>query len=355
MDALNNMFVNLHNLIARLLSNVLPDPLVTVIMSIIAISVVLGLYTVVVLSQIYLERRGIARVQDRRGPNRAGPFGLLQPIADTIKLLAKDDIIPCRVDPLVFKLAPVVTLVPAVLALAVLPFSDKMIISDLNIGVLFLVAIGSVGTVGVVMGGWGSNNKYSLLGAMRSAAVMVSYEIPMVLSFIGVVMLAGSLSTVSIVKSQPGLADTIPFFGYIVLQPLAFIVYFIAAVAELNRTPFDIAEGESEIVAGYHTEYSGMRFALFFLAELFSAFTVSAVAATVFFGGWRGPVLPPYIWFMIKAYAIYFILIWLRGTLPRLRIDQLLNFAWKFLIPLAFVNIFLTAVGLLVYQQYFAR
>jgi NADH-quinone oxidoreductase subunit H len=292
-----------------------------------------------VMGFIWFERRAMAIMQARLGPNRAGPFGFLQPVADAIKLLVKEDIIPAKGDKLVHWLAPVVAVVPVLLIFAVVPFQGGAILTDLNIGILYIVAISSVTAVGVFMGGWASNNKYSLLGAMRQVASVVSYEIPVVLSIIGVVLLAGSLSMQQIV-----LAQDIPF---ILLQPLGFLLFFIGACAEINRSPFDLMEADSEIVAGFHTEYSGMKFALFYLAEYGEALAISAIVTTLFLSGWRGPLLPPWLWFLVKVGLVFFVMVWVRTTLPRVRIDQLMALAWKFLFPLAILNLIITAVEIL--------
>ncbi|MCL5074645.1 MAG: NADH-quinone oxidoreductase subunit NuoH [Chloroflexi bacterium] len=321
----------------------LPAWLVDLLLTVLAIAVLIVFLVIVVMSQVYLERRVIARMQDRLGPNRVGPFGVLQPVADVMKLLTKEDIIPSQADRILFRLAPIIVLVPALLIYAVIPFGQGMTIADVNIGILYAIAIGTLTTIGILMAGWSSNNKYALLAAMRAVAQMVSYEVPLVLSVVGVIMLAGSMSMVDIVNTQRHL-------WYIVPQFLGFFVYFTAATAELNRSPFDLLEADSEIVAGYHIEYSGIRFALFFLAEYLNAFAIAALAATLFLGGWLGPFLPPYIWFLIKSYGLFFILLWLRGTLPRVRVDHLMGFAWKILLPLALVNILITGVGLSISQ-----
>jgi NADH-quinone oxidoreductase subunit H len=237
--------------------------------------------------------------------------------------------------------------VPALLIYAVIPFGPEMVIADLNIGVLYFVAIGSVTVVGVLMAGWGSNNKFALLGAMRASAQVISYEIPLVFSIIGVAMLTGSLSTVQIVEFQSAWAG---LKWNIIFQPLGFLIFFIAAIAEVNRTPFDLMEAESEIVAGYHTEYSGIRFALFFLAEYLESFALAALAVTLFLGGWNGPILPAWLWFVVKTYAVFFLFFWLRGTLPRVRVDQLMSFSWKVLLPLALANMVITGIGLTIYN-----
>jgi len=298
--------------------------------------IILVFVMAMIMGFIWFERRGLGRFQVRLGPNRAGPFGLLQPVADAIKVLTKEDIIPAKGDKLVYWLAPVVAFVPALMIFAVVPFHDGALLADLNIGILYVVAVSSVGVVGIFMAGWGSNNKYSLIGAMRAVAQMVSYEIPLALSIIGVVLIAGSLSMNSIVEAQD-----IPF---ILLQPLGFIIYFLAACAEINRTPFDLLEAESEIVAGFHIEYSGMKFAMFYLVEYCEVLAISAIITTLFLGGWRGPLLPPFLWFLIKVFGVFFLIFWVRSTIPRLRIDQVMAFAWKCLLPLALINMVITGI-----------
>ena len=298
--------------------------------------IILVFVMAMIMGFIWFERRGLGRFQVRLGPNRAGPFGLLQPVADAIKVLIKEDIIPAKGDKLVHWLAPVVAFVPALMIFAVVPFHDGALLADLNIGILYVVAVSSVGVVGIFMAGWGSNNKYSLIGAMRAVAQMVSYEIPLALSIIGVVLIAGSLSMNSIVEAQ-----NIPF---ILLQPMGFIIYFLAACAEINRTPFDLLEAESEIVAGFHIEYSGMKFAMFYLVEYCEVLAISAIITTLFLGGWRGPLLPPFLWFLIKVFGVFFLIFWVRSTIPRLRIDQVMAFAWKCLLPLALINLVITGI-----------
>ena len=305
--------------------------------------IILIFVVVMVMAFIYMERRGLGRLQVRLGPNRAGPFGILQPVADAIKVLLKEDIIPAKGDKLVFWLAPVVAFVPALMIFAVIPFQDGALLVDLNIGILYIVAISSVATVGVFMAGWASNNKFSLIGAMRDVAQVVSYEIPLILSIVGVVLIAGSLSMNKIVEAQ-----SVPF---ILLQPLGFLIFFVAACAEVNRTPFDLLEAESEIVAGFHTEYSGMKFALFYLVEYTEVLALSAIITTLFLGGWRGPLLPPFLWFLIKVVAVFFLIFWVRSTIPRLRIDQVMAFAWKGLLPLALINLFITGVEVVVLPE----
>lgn len=348
---INDFFPIAVSFIQSVLESFLPTWIADIIRIVISISFFFIFGTIVVMSLVYLERRVIAFIQDRLGPNRVGPEGLFQPIADVIKLFAKEDIVPANADAVVFKLSTIVMVVSALLVYTVVPFGPGMIISDLNIGILFAIAVSSLTAIGMLMAGWGSNNKYALLGAMRAAAQVISYEIPLVFSIVGVAMITGSLSTVAIVNSQAAWGG---WRWNIFLQPIGFVVYFIAATAELNRTPFDLMEAESEIVAGYHTEYSGVRFALFFLAEYLNAFAVSALGATLFFGGWLGPILPPYLWFLIKSYLLFFIFYWMRGTLPRVRIDQLMGLAWRYLLPAALVNVVLTGVGIWVYQTLLA-
>jgi NADH-quinone oxidoreductase subunit H len=302
--------------------------------------IIIGFVLTVVMGFIYLERRLLGRMQARLGPNRAGPFGLLQPVADAIKVLLKEDIIPSAADKLVYWLAPFVAFFPVLLIFAVIPFQNGAALADLNIGILYFIAISSVSTLGVFMAGWSSNNKYSLLAAMRDVAMVVSYEIPLILSTVGVIILASSLSLNQIV-----LAQDIPF---ILLQPLGFLLFFIGGCAEINRSPFDLLEADSELVAGHHTEYSGMKFAMFYLVEYAEALALSAIIATLFLGGWRGPLLPPWLWFVIKVFAVFSLMIWTRATLPRVRIDQLMGLAWKFLFPLAIINLVITGVEVLV-------
>jgi len=305
--------------------------------------IIIAFVLTLVMGYIWIERRGMARMQARLGPNRAGPFGLLQPVADAIKVLIKEDLIPANADKIVHWLAPVVAFVPVLMIFAVVPFRDGALLADLNIGILYVVAISSVSTVGVFMAGWGSNSKYSLLGAMRNVAAVVSYEIPLMLSVISVVLIAGSLSMNQIVMAQ-----TIPF---ILLQPLGFLLFFIAGCAEINRSPFDLMEADSELVAGFHTEYSGMKFALFYLVEYAEALAISAIITTLFLGGWRGPVLAPWLWFVLKVIIVFFVMVWTRTTLPRVRIDQLMALAWKFLFPLALINLIITGIQVLAWPE----
>jgi len=305
--------------------------------------IIIAFILMLVMGYIWIERRGMGRMQARLGPNRAGPFGLLQPVADAVKVLTKEDLVPANADKIVHWLAPVVAFAPALMIFAVVPFQDGALLADLNIGILYVVAISSVSTVGIFMAGWGSNNKYSLLGAMRNVAAVVSYEIPLILAIIGVVLIAGSLSLNDIV-----LAQNIPF---ILLQPLGFLLFFIAGCAEINRSPFDLMEADSELVAGFHIEYSGMKFALFYLVEYAEALAISAIITTLFLGGWRGPALPPWLWFLLKVILVFFVMVWTRTTFPRVRIDQLMALAWKFLLPLALINLIITAIQVLAWSE----
>ncbi len=322
------------------------DLLVYIVVASIKIFLVFSAVQIMIISMIWLERKIMAHMQVRLGPMRVGPHGLLQPIADGIKLLFKEDIIPQKANKLLFLLAPVMTLVPALITFAVIPFGDKvkilghsvnLVITDINVGFLYIFAVSSLGIYGIVMAGWASNNKYSLLGGIRSSAQMISYELPLGLSLIGVVMLTSSLSLVDVVNAQAKLWN-------IIVQPIGFFVYATSAIAEVNRCPFDLPEAESELVAGYHTEYSSMKFAMFFMAEYANMITVSAIAVTFFLGGWHGPFLPPVVWFMLKLSACLFFFIWIRSTYPRLRYDQLMHFSWKFLLPLSLFNILITGL-----------
>jgi NADH-quinone oxidoreductase subunit H len=294
---------------------------------------------------IYFERKVIGWMQSRIGPNRVGPLGLLQSVADVAKLLIKEDTIPQKADRHLFILAPVIVFVPSFAVVATLPFTDKLFNADLNVGLLYYVALSGISTIGIVLGGWASNNKYALLGGMRSAAQMISYEIPLVVSVVGVVMMSGSLNLRTIVDGQLG-----GFWHWNFLPSIVgFVVFIIAAVSELNRTPFDLPEAESELVAGYHVEYSGFRFAFFMLAEYVYVFALSALAVIVFLGGWDAPLpfltfIPGIIWFLLKFIVIVFFLFWIRATLPRIRIDQLMGLGWKVLLPLALANIFIVAI-----------
>jgi NADH-quinone oxidoreductase subunit H len=325
-----------------------------ILVPLIEISVVLGVVLFHVAYITYFERKILSHMQDRLGPMEVGPHGLLQPMADGLKLFFKEDIIPAGADKIIFSIAPIIVLVPALIGFAVIPFAKESItifgltfkpfITDINIGILYIFAFASIGAYGVILGGWASNSKYALLGGLRAGAQMVSYELALGLSIIGVLLLSQSLSMVQIVEAQNRI-------WFVLLQPVAFVIYIICAVAETNRLPFDMPEAESELVAGFFTEYSGMRFSFFFLAEYANMILVSCVATILFLGGWHAPFkflefIPPTIWFIIKVYFILFFFIWIRGTLPRVRYDQLMKFGWKVMIPLSLANIIVTSIVL---------
>jgi NADH-quinone oxidoreductase subunit H len=305
----------------------------------------------------YYERKALARLQVRIGPNRAGPYGLLQPIADGIKLIFKEELIPEKSDKLLFVLAPVITVFPSLVILAVVPWGRSinlfgrqvnLYLADINIGILYILAIASIAIYGIALAGWSSNNKYALMGGLRATAQMISYELALGLSFIGPVILAGSLSMVDVVEAQ-GASGILGYIRWLLFQPFGFIIYLIGSVAEVNRAPFDMPEAEQELTAGYHVEYSGMKFALFFMAEYIKMIAVSAIGATLFLGGYLGPfvdqvpILGP-VYFFIKILIMLFILIWFRATLPRFRYDRLMAFGWKVLLPLALLNVFIVAL-----------
>ncbi len=290
---------------------------------------------------IWVERRLLAVWQDRYGPNRAGPFGLLQPVADVIKLFMKEDWIPPFADKYVFVIAPAVVMTTALLSFAIVPVGPGIVVADLNIGVLFFLAMTSLGVYSVVLAGWASNSKYSFLGALRAAAQMLSYEVFMGMSLMGVVVLAGSLNMSEIVEAQRRMWFFIPQF-------IGLVVFFIAGLAETHRLPFDLPEAESELIAGYHAEYSAMKFGMFFAGEYVAITLISAIIVTLYFGGWMGPILPPVVWFVIKTFAVIFVFILMRASLPRPRYDQLMAYAWKFLLPLALLNLLVTGAAVLI-------
>ena len=312
------------------------------------ICLVVGLLLLAVAYLTWLERKVIGDIQVRFGPSRVGPFGLLQPIADGIKLMFKEDVVPANADRLIFFLAPALSFVPALIVFAVIPFGPSFVITDVNVGLLYVFAVASLGVYGSVLAGWASNSKYSLLGGLRSSAQMVSYELGLGLSVLGVVMMTGSLSLVDIVEAQKGTWLGILPRWNIFPQFLGFVIFLISSNAELNRAPFDLPEAETELVAGFHTEYSSMKFALFFMAEYANMIGAAALATTLFLGGWRGPLLPPVIWFLLKVFAFIFLFIWVRATLPRFRYDQLMGFGWKVLLPLALANVMFTAAAILI-------
>jgi NADH-quinone oxidoreductase subunit H len=306
---------------------------------------------------VLLERKVIAWAQSRLGPMRVGPYGILQPIADAVKLMLKEDITPTRADKWVFTAAPIISMVPALIVYAVIPFGDKvhlfgrdisLFITDINVGLLYIVSVASVGVYGIILAGYASNSKFPLLASLRASAQLISYEVAVTLTLVSVILVAGTLSMVGIVRAQESAGV---WFGFI--QPIAFVIFFIGGLAETNRAPFDLPEAEQELTGGFHTEYSGMRFALFFLAEYANMIVVSSVATTLFLGGWLAPfphwlpflsVVPGWIWFLIKSFIFLYIFIWVRATLPRYRYDQLMRLGWKVLIPLAILNLVVTGI-----------
>jgi NADH-quinone oxidoreductase subunit H len=330
-----------------------------VLIPLLKIGLVFAVLSGVIAYLTLLERKVIAFMQVRLGPMRVGPYGLLQPIADGLKLMLKEDIVPARADKWIFTLAPIITLIPAFIVFAVIPFGPAFslfgrqvnwYITDLNIGVLYVLSVSSIGILGIILGGWASNSKYPLLGALRSAAQMVSYEVALGFSIIGVLMMAGSLSLVTIVEAQRNTG-----FWYVFLQPIGFLLFFVCGVAETNRAPFDLPEAETELVAGFHTEYSGFRFSLFFLAEYANMIVVTAMAVTLFWGGWLRPfpgisqlafldIVPPVLWFALKVLIFLYFYLWFRASWPRYRYDQLMNVGWKYLLPISMANVILTAI-----------
>jgi NADH-quinone oxidoreductase subunit H len=341
------------------------DTLFLLAVVVVKVVVVLGILLTAIAYIVWLERKVVAHIQSRWGPNRVGPFGLLQPLADGLKFLFKEDIVPLEVDRFVYSLAPFLAFTLALLSFAVIPFGEgftfrghaiQFQIADLNIGLLFIFAATSLGVYSIALAGWSSNSKYPLFGGLRSSAQMISYELSLGLAVVGTLMISGSLSLRDIVNSQSGswhLGATNTFLPHwnVFAQPVGFLVYFIAAIAETNRIPFDLPEGETELVGGYHTEYSSFKFAMFFMAEYANMVTVSCIATLLFFGGWHGPafgpellrVLLPVFWFSLKVFCFLFFYIWMRGTLPRFRYDQLMAFGWKFLLPVALLNILATS------------
>jgi NADH-quinone oxidoreductase subunit H len=319
-----------------------PDWLTYTVAALLGTLGIVGFIGGVAIINIWIERRVVGRMQSRLGPNRVGPFGLLQPVADAIKLMQKEVLQPTVADGIVFTLAPIAFTVPGIALLAVLPWGRHMTLANLDVGVIYIFAMSSLGALAVFIGGYGSNNKYALFGSMRVIAMLVTYEIPIVLSLLGIVLFTGTMNVQEIVLFQEHY-----WMLMILLQPLPFLIYFMSASAELNRTPADLAEAESEIAGGYHVEYSGMKFGLYYAAELINAVAVSAIVATLFLGGWWmykiDEVIPGWMIFIGKIYAVYFLFVWTRGTLPRFRIDQLLAFAWKWMTPMAILNIVLVA------------
>lgn len=315
---------------------------VTILMTIIGVAAIAIFVLLVDILLVWVERKVVARFQDRLGPNRLGPFGLIQPIADVIKLLIKEDITPIGADRIVYNLPPIIALATVLMLWAVIPLAPTIVGTDLDVGVLYVVALGALGTLGIIMAGWASNNKYALIGAFRTVAQMVSYEVPMVIAVMVPVLLAGTMGINSIVFAQSPV-------WYVVVAPVAALILFISAIAELGRAPFDLAEAESEIVAGFHIEYTGMKFGMFYAGELLHALTISGLVASLFLGGWRGPGAEAYpilgvVYFFMKAFFLYWAIMWIKYSLPRIRIDHMLNFNWKFLTPLALIVLIVTAI-----------
>lgn len=297
--------------------------------------VLLGLVLVVAL-MVYGERRFLALLQDRLGPNRAGPFGLLQPVADTLKLLTKESFVPPFADRGVYTIAPAIVPLTVLLSFAVVPVNENWWLADLNIALLYVLALSSLRVYGIMLGGWASNSKYPVLGGLRAAAQMVSYELPMGLALVSVVLLSGSFSLVDIVAAQQ--------LPYILIQPLGFIIFLVCGIAETNRLPFDLPEAENELTSGYNAEYGGIRFAFFYLGEYMGVLLIAALVTVLFLGGWHGPWLPGVVWFALKTLALIFLFYWLRTSLPRLRYDQLMDCGWKLMLPAALINLLITAV-----------
>ena len=349
-DSLDQIFVRGKQ---SLLSSMVhaPDWLVQIASSLINIFALLGVFLTLFALMSVLERKILGRIQNRYGPNRVGPFGLFQPIADGIKMLIKEDIVPARADKIVHFLAPVLIAATAILALGIIPYGRGMTPFTIDGGILFFFAVGSTTELAVFMAGWGSNNKFSMLGAMRAIAQMISYELPLIITVLPVVMIVGSLAPDTIVAAQAGYVfGLVPrWFVFTPWGAVAFILFFVSGLVESNRTPFDVPEGESEIVAGHMTEYSGFKYATFFMAEYIGMFAITGLGITLFLGGWHAPIrmlefIPSYVWFFAKLSGLLFVYVWLRGTLPRTRVDQIMNFAWKFMLPMAFTCIVAAAV-----------
>ena len=349
-QSIDQIFISAKQWILSLLSET-PDWVTTIVSILLNISALLGVFLTIFALISVLERKILGRMQNRYGPNRVGPFGLFQPIADGIKMLIKEDVVPARADKVVHFLAPILVAATAILTLGIIPYGRNMTPFAIDGGILFFFAVGSTTELAVFMAGWGSNNKFSMLGAMRAIAQMVSYELPLILTTLPVVMVTGALSPDAIVAAQDGYSFGIVPHWFVTTPwgAAAFILFFVSGLVESNRTPFDVPEGESEIVAGHMTEYSGFKYATFFLAEYFGMFAISGLAVTLFLGGWHAPIavlefIPSYVWFFLKLSALLFVYIWIRGTLPRTRVDQIMNFAWKFMVPMAFTCIVAAAV-----------
>lgn len=346
MQTLNDLFLIVASFFRGIMGSLGFPPLLTdAVMGLVSFVAVAALVTVNIIVILWVDRRVASFFQERLGPNRVGPFGLLQSVNDAAKLIGKESIMPAAADKRVYKLAPVIIFTVTMILYGFLPYGRGMSPVNMNAGLLFFIALSSTSTIAILMAGWGSNNKYSLLGGMRTVAQVISYEIPLAFSMLGVVMLSGSLNLGQISEAQRGI-------WFVFLQPVAFFIFLVSALAELARSPFDMTEAEQELIAGYHTEYTGMRFALFFMAEYANLFCVAALGATLFLGGWSGPILPGYIWFIGKTWFMVLVILWLRWTFPRARIDKMMKFNWKFLIPLSILNILLTGVGIKLYQYF---
>jgi NADH-quinone oxidoreductase subunit H len=344
MKTLNDLFLIASGFLRGVMASLgFPPLLADIAIALVSFIVIAALVTFNIIIILWVDRRFASLLQERLGPNRVGPLGLLQSVNDAAKLIGKESIMPAAADRQVYKLAPIIIFTITIVLYGLLPYGKGLSPVDLNLGLLFFVALSSTSTIAILMAGWGSNNKYSLLGGMRTVAQVISYEIPLAFSMVGVVMLSGSMNLGKISESQH-------FLWYVVLQPIAFFVFLVSALAELTRSPFDMTEAEQELIAGYHTEYSGMRFALFFMAEYANLFSVAALGATLFLGGWEGPILPGYLWFYGKTWAMIVLILWIRWTLPRARLDKMMKFNWKVLIPLSILNILLTGIGIKVYQ-----
>ncbi len=346
---MENIFIQLKSFCMGIAAWILPACLLPYVSMLINIAAIFALGVIAMMYMTWLERKLIGRIQDRYGPNRVGKFGLLQPVADAIKMLFKEDIVPSGADKVLHFWAPILVVTAGLLLLAVIPFGKNMVGVDMNVGLFFFLAVGSIHCIPIFMGGWGSHNKFSLLGALRAVAHIVSYEVPMAVCVIAVMLAAGSLSTVQIVTEQSGQYG----LSWYVFTPwglLGFLLFFISGLAQINRCPFDLPEGESELVAGFHTEYSGMKFALFFMGEYLNTFAIAAITVTLFLGGYNGPFFPSWIWFFAKTGVMICVIMWVRGTLPRLRIDQLMALAWKFLLPLSMINVLAEALWVLLPQ-----
>jgi NADH-quinone oxidoreductase subunit H len=350
-DSVDQIFIRVKEWLLSPLAGHAPDWLIQIASSLINIAALLGVFLTLFALISVLERKILGRMQNRYGPNRVGPFGLFQPVADGIKMLIKEDIVPARADKIVHFLAPVLIAATAILSLGVIPYGRNMTPFAIDGGILFFFAVGSTTELAVFMAGWGSNNKFSMLGAMRAIAQMISYELPLIITVLPVVMIVGSLNPDKIVGAQAAYSlGFVPhWFVFTPWGATAFILFFVSGLVESNRTPFDVPEGESEIVAGHMTEYSGFKYATFFMAEYIGMFAISGLGITLFLGGWHAPVyflefIPSYVWFFAKLSILLFVYIWLRGTLPRMRIDQIMNFAWKFMLPMAFTCVVAAAV-----------